>query len=406
MVHPRPGRANQPGCEQPAACGVPSPVLVARMRLRSLHLRQFRAHADTRLALAPGLTLLVGPNGAGKTNVLEAVGYLGLGKSLLGASDAHVMQRGTTFFSVEGEIEGERRAGTRVRVASIPGEGKRAFINGAPADRLAELVGVVPFVFISPADYELTAGGPADRRRMLDLTLSFAYPVYLDDLMAYRRALQQRNALLASVRRGGALPPGTLDAWDAELAARGARLVTRRRQFATALAVHLADAFERLDLAGDPPGLRYAPSVDTDEAGTELVAALRRTERRSRESVRTVVGPHLDEVVFTLGEHELRPYASQGQHRTFALALRLAQALFLAQHHDEPPVLLLDDVFGTLDAVRTARILAMLTEGSLGQSVVTAARADLFADHLSDTDAVFHVEHGAVVPSSLSPSLP
>lgn len=352
------------------------------------------------------MTLLVGPNGAGKTNVLEAIGFLGLGKSILGAQDTHVMQREAGFFSVEAELAGEHRAGGKIRVASVPGEGKRAFINGSPSDRLSSLIGLVPFVFISPADYDLTAGGPAERRKLLDVTLSFAYPVYLEDLMGYRRALQQRNALLGSVRRGGALPPGTLDAWDAELSVRGARIVVRRREFAEILCGRLDEAFGLLDVAGDPPSLRYAPSVDTAEDGEALRRALRRTERRSRDTARTLVGPHLDEVVFALGAHELRPYASQGQHRTFGLALRLAQALFLADHHDEPPVLLLDDVFGTLDAERTRRVLALLTSGTLGQSFVTAARADLFASSLSDTDSVFHVEHGTVHPQlpSSSPS--
>ena len=372
------------------------------MRLRSLHLHHVRAHTDTRFEPATGLTLLVGPNGAGKTNVLEAAGYLGVGKSILGAPDAHVMQRGATFFSVEGEVETERGGTTRIRVASMPGEGKRAFVNRAPAERLATLVGIAPFVFLSPADYELTAGGPVERRRLLDVTLSFAYPVYLDDLMAYRRALQQRNALLASVRRGGALPPGTLDAWDEELSIHGARLIDRRRAFVEALAGDLAEAFGLLGVEGEAPGLRYAPSVDdAGDAAAALRAALRRTERRSRDTARTIVGPHLDEVVFTLGEHELRPYASQGQHRTFALALRFAQALFLTRHRDEPPLLLLDDVFGTLDAHRTDRILALLTGGALGQSIVTAARAEPFAGRLTDRDRVFHVEHGVLTPAPL-----
>lgn len=352
------------------------------------------------------MTLLVGANGAGKTNILEAIGFLGLGKSVLGASDVHVLQRGAAFFSIEAATEGERRASGRVRIASIPGEGKKAFINGSPAERLSALVGLIPFVFVSPADYELTAGGPAERRRLLDVTLSFAHPVYLDDLMAYRRVLQQRNALLASVRRGRALPPGTLDAWDVELSTRGARLVVRRRQFVEALASHLSNAFDLLGVMGDPPGIRYAPSVDTEDDGGALLAALRRTERRSRDTARTVVGPHLDEVVFSLGEYELRPFASQGQHRTFALALRFAQALFLTHHDDEPPVLLLDDVFGTLDADRTQRVLALLTAGTLGQSFVTAARSDLFASHLTDADAVFHVEHGTVAPFLPSPLSP
>lgn len=381
------------------------------MRLDALHVQNLRAHADTRLEPAPGVTLLVGPNGAGKTNLLEAIGYLALAKSLLGAADSHVLRRGADHFSVEGTFASSgRRAATRIRVASIPGEGKRAFVNGTPVERLATLVGLVPFVFVSPADAALTAGGPVERRRLLDLTLSVAYPVYLDDLMAYRRALQQRNALLASVRRGGRLAPGTMEAWDEELAVRGARLVGRRRTFVGDLHQHLARAFELLDVDGDPPGLRYQPSAaapapeanDADDAEA-LRVALRQTDRRSRALGRTLAGPHLDEIVFLLGEHEVRPFASQGQHRTFALALRIAQALFLTHHRDEAPLLLFDDVFGTLDAHRTERVLALLTSGVLGQALVTAAQGDHLAARLTETDAVFHVERGML--TRLSPAL-
>lgn len=377
------------------------------MHLRSIRLRHFRAHTDTALSLAPGMTLLLGPNGAGKTNVLEAIGYLCLGKSFLAATDAPVVQRGAGHVEVEGETESDRGAVARVRVAVVPGEGKRAFVNGAPLDRLADLVGRVPVVVLSPADYELTAGGPSVRRQLLDTTLSQAYPVYLQDLMAYRRALRQRNALLGTLRRGAALAPGTMDAWDAETATLGSRLVVRRAEFLDRFGAFVAEAHRLLQEPGPPPGLRYSPSVDlagADDAVTVFRQALARTDRRSRETGRTLVGPHLDEVTFLLDDVDLRPYASQGQHRTFALALRIAQALFLRDHLDESPVLLLDDVFGPLDAARSRVLLDLLVSQALGQSVVTAARPEPFyavAPLETTAHSVFHVEHGAVTPSSL-----
>lgn len=377
------------------------------MRLRSIRLRHFRAHTDTALSLAPGMTLLLGPNGAGKTNVLEAIGYLCLGKSFLAATDAPVVQRGAGHVEVEGETESDRGAVARVRVAVVPGEGKRAFVNGAPLDRLADLVGRVPVVVLSPADYELTAGGPSVRRQLLDTTLSQAYPVYLQDLMAYRRALRQRNALLGTLRRGAALAPGTMDAWDAETATLGSRLVVRRAEFLDRFGAFVAEAHRLLQEPGPPPSLRYSPSVDlvgVDDAVTVFRQALARTDRRSRETGRTLVGPHLDEVTFLLDDVDLRPYASQGQHRTFALALRVAQALFLRDHLDESPLLLLDDVFGPLDAARSRVLLDLLVSQALGQSVVTAARPEPFyavAPLETTAHSVFHVEHGTVTAFSL-----
>src|SRR5690606_535065 len=127
---------------------------------------------ETRLEFAPGVNLLYGPNGAGKTNVLEAIHYLCLTKSFLTGQDNYAIQRGASFFEVEGQFEGERRADLRVRLAYVPEEGKRVFLNGAPAERLADLVGVLPVVVFSPEDQVLTSGGPEERRRFLNNILS------------------------------------------------------------------------------------------------------------------------------------------------------------------------------------------------------------------------------------------
>ncbi|MDT0630177.1 DNA replication/repair protein RecF [Rubrivirga sp. S365] len=384
------------------------------MHLTRLRLADFRAHAQTELHPAPGVNLIVGPNGAGKTNLLEAISYLCLGKSFLAARDAHVVRRGAAHFDVEADIEGDVRSGFHARVAVVPGEGKRAFINKAPLDRLVDLVGRTPVVILSPADHELTAGGPSERRRFLDATLSQAYPVYLDDLVRYRRALRQRNALLQQVRRGRALPPGTLDAWDEEIAVSGGRIVSRRSAFVQEFERYLADAYARLGEPGEPLTMTYVPSVAPDEGGAEesggaedaLRRALNRTRARSRETGRTTVGPHLDEVDFRVGGHDLRAFGSHGQHRTFALAVRVGQALYLHEASDERPLLLLDDVFGPLDPDRTRLVLDLLASGDVGQSFITAASLDPFESLLSfetDAHALFHVEQGSVY-STLAPS--
>ena len=344
------------------------------MRLTTLRLRSFRAHADTTVELAPGVNLFAGPNGAGKTNLLEAIHYLSLAKSFLTSTDAHVVRRGESHFEVEGTFTGERRASLTVRVAVVPGEGKRAFVNGSALDRLADLVGLVPTVVISPADTELTAGGPTERRRFLDATLSQTYPVYLDDLIKYRRALRQRNALLQSVRRGKALAPGTMDAWDEELAVLGSRIVERRSTFLSAFSDRLAEAYRLLDAVGEVPSLAYAPSVQGDDVTEAFRQEIRRKSRRERELGRTLVGPHLDEVVFQL---------------------------------DERPILMLDDVFGPLDPERADVVLSLLSEQTLGQSLITAARTEPFWDPVpfeASDHAAFHVEHGSVTPLSSVPT--
>lgn len=351
------------------------------MYLRKLRLRTFRSHAETEVGLSKGITLFVGPNGVGKTNLLEAVSVLCMGRSFLGASDRHVLRRGDSFYEVRGEFEGSRRSSFRLQVAYSRSEGKRAFVNGSPLERLAELIGMAPLVVLSPSDYELTAGGPSERRRFLDALLSQSYPIYLKDLLTYRRALKQRNSLLRQVRRGASFPRGTVDAWGEEIVQIGARIVARRRAFLERFTDFVDQAYELLDEPGASPSLTYQASTgdheDADSEEERFRRALSRKSQAERERGRTLVGPHLDEVMFRLGKFALRPYASQGQHRTFSLAIRLASALFLKEHLEESPVLLLDDVFGTLDPGRASLVLALLAGGEMGQSIATATHAEV-----------------------------
>ncbi len=382
------------------------------MRLRSLRLLSFRAHAETDVAFSPGVNLIVGPNGAGKTNLLEAVHYLCLSKSFLTAHDAHALRKGCPFFEVEGRFEGEHRADLAVRLVYVPDEGKRIFVNKSPLDRLSEIVGVLPVVVFAPTDGALTAGGPEERRRFLDNTLSQARPVYLDDLMKYRRALRQRNALLLTQRRSRSpVDPAATEAWTEELVLLGARLMDRRRRFIAEFSAYLADAYSQIEAVGEEPSIAYQTAVTLEEATAEddladlFRAQLHRLARRERERGRTLAGPHRDELVFRLNDFEVRPYASQGQHRTFGLALKLAKYFYLRETLDETPLLLLDDVFGDLDPHRTEIFLNLFQTETLGQTIITAARRDPF-DGVVDFDAAEHsarfVVHGGITEPAVS----
>lgn len=376
------------------------------MRLRSLRLLSFRAHAETDVAFAPGVNLIYGPNGAGKTNLLEAVHYLCLSKSFLTSADTHALRQGCPFFEVEGRFEGEQRPEITARLVYVPEEGKRIFINKSPLDRLSEIVGMLPVVVFSPEDAALTGGGPDERRRFLDNTLSQAQPVYLDDLMKYRRALKQRNALLFGQRRSRVpADPAALQAWDEELIALGARIIERRRRFIAEFDVFLAEAYASMEAVGEEPSIEYQTAVELEEGMTEadiagaFREALRRLARREHERGRTLAGPHRDELVFRLGGFEVRPYASQGQHRTFGLALKLAKYYYLRERLDETPLLLLDDVFGDLDPHRSDVFLRLLQSDAVGQSLVTAARREPFdgaVDFAEPEHRALYVVHGSV----------
>ena len=379
------------------------------MRLCSLRLLSFRAHAETEVAFAPGVNLIVGPNGAGKTNLLEAVHYLCLTKSFLTATDTHALRQSCPYFEVEGVFEGEQRPHLAARLVYVPDEGKRLFLNKAPLERLSDIVGQLPVVVLAPADGALTAGGPEERRRFLDNTLSQARPTYLGDLMGYRRALRQRNALLLSHRRSRSAPdPAALEAWTEELVGLGARLIERRRRFINVFTGFLAEAYARIEAVGEEPSIEYQTAVSLrDEPSEEQIAeafraTLHRLARRERERGRTLAGPHRDELLFRLNTFEVRPYASQGQHRTFGLALKLAKYFYLRDRLDETPLLLLDDVFGDLDPRRADIFLRLLQSDAVGQSILTAARSEPFdtaVDFEEDTHRAIRIVNGTVVAS-------
>ena len=376
------------------------------MILKTLRLLNFRAHQETTVDFAPGVNLLYGSNGAGKTNILEAIHYLCLSKSFLVSNDGYVLRKGRPFFEAEGVFEGNHRTTLKARLVYVPEEGKRLFINGAPLERLSQIVGVLPIVVFSPDDYVLTAGGPEERRRLLDNVLSQSRPLYLDDLLKYRRALRQRNELLGQSRRTRRAPPsGLLASWDEELVQLGSRVITSRLRFITEFSGFLEAAYVHMEAVSEKPTIAYTTigRLDADADQEQVVeryrAQLVRAEEQERALGRTLVGPHRDELIFRLNGLEVRRYASQGQHRTFGMALKLAQYLYLHDRLDEKPILLLDDVFDNLDLQRARLFVNLLSTDLIGQSVLTAARRDLFADLLpfdEPTHRITKVENGRV----------
>jgi DNA replication and repair protein RecF len=367
-----------------------SVATVRFMILHTLRLRSFRAHRESEISLAPSINLLHGPNGVGKTNVLEALHYLCLTKSFVASRDRYAVRKGAPYLEIEGTVADVREEPMTVRMAYVPGEGKSIFVNGAELDRLADIVGLLPVVVFSPEDYDLTAGGPDERRRFVNNILSQARPVYMDDLMKYRRARRQRNEVLRSYKKRSAPPPDELlEPWTEELVSLGSRIVHRRRAFLQTFADDLAEAYRRIEAVAERPTIEYDTIADLDpDAGVEAVAAafraaLARKQEHEYNRGTTLVGPQRDELIFRLDGLEVRRYGSQGQHRTFAMALKLAQYFYLQARSDTEPLLLLDDAFGKLDATRTGVFLDLLRSDAVGQSLLTATGRAPFEEALA-----------------------
>ena len=375
-----------------------------RLVLRSLHIRGVRAHEDTTVRFDDGVNVIIGPNGAGKTNILESIHMLCLSRSFLTSKDNVVLRRDAPFYQVVGEFDTEARGRQKVRVAYVPGEGKKIFVGASPLERLTDIVGRFPVVVFSPEDQRLTAEGPEYRRRFIDNIISQSSPVYLDHLLRYRQALKQRNELLHRSRRTKRpVDPVVLQGLTESILVPGAAIIAARFRFIEAFSRHLDRAYQRISDVAERPQIAYRPfsedvwdshveegpdpnSNNTARVEQAFAAELESLARREQDRGMTLCGPHRHDLDLHLDELPVRRFASQGQHRTFGMALKLAQYDYMQDRGTERPILLLDDVFDNLDPARIEAFLAILGSEAIGQSVTTAARREIVHNHL-DPDA-------------------
>ncbi len=311
-------------------------------------MRAFRNLADADLELPPPGLVLVGRNGHGKTSFLEALLYGEVFRSFRGALDRELVRFGEPGFHVAVASAQTVAAGYDVRTAE-----KKVVVDGLVARRLAEAIGIVRGVVLSPDDVQLVSGGARERRRYLDLVLALVVPGYVAALGEYRRALRHRCRAGADVAD-----------WEALLARSGAQVAAARRDWAERWAARYAEHCAAIGEVAEPR-LCYASRGTASEA--DLAAALEKSREKDLAHGRTSVGPHRDDLRLLLGAHELRVYGSAGQWRTAAMALRLVEAETLAAGGGGGgtlalPVLCLDDAFAELDAARSLR-LGALVEG-------------------------------------------
>jgi DNA replication and repair protein RecF len=370
------------------------------VHLRRLEVSDFRSYRAAELDFDPGVTALVGPNGQGKTNLVEAAGYLASLDSHRVSHDAPLVRAGTTQAVIRGVVVRDGRD-TTLEVEITPGKANRARIGGSPVPRAREILGVLRTVLFAPEDLAIVKGDPSERRRYLDDLLVAQAPRYAGVRSDYDRVLKQRNALLksaGSARRAGT-GLRTLDVWDSHLATAGAALLAGRHELVDALRPLVDKAYSAVSRGGDPAGLDYKSALPDDVAGSTdrdlLAAALSAALAAGRDAELdrgvTLVGPHRDDLVLSLGELPAKGYASHGESWSIALALRLASYDLLRADGGEP-VLILDDVFAELDVDRRDS-LAQLVAGA-EQVLVTAAVAGDVPEQL--TGARFDVAGGEV----------
>ena len=392
---------------------------LARVYVDHLQLVDFRNYEHVELPLSPGVTVLVGQNGQGKTNLVEAVDYLATLGSHRVATDAPLVRAGAEQAVIRGRI----RAGSEDERAVIleleinPGRSNRAQLNRSPVPRPREILGLVRTVLFSPEDLAIVKGDPSGRRRFLDDLVVTRWPRMAGVRSEYDRVLRQRNTLLkslASQRRSRSrdrhdpYAESTLEVWDDQLATVGADLLRARLDTLATLMPHTATAYAEIAPANNQTRAEYRTNlpglseVTAPPERSELVERLRTAlqEARADELVRgvTLVGPHRDDVLLSLGELPAKGYASHGESWSYALALKIG-AFHLLRADGIEPILILDDVFAELDTTRRERLATSVVTAE--QLLVTAAVGADVPKSLAGT--TWTVTHGEITQTGPSP---
>jgi DNA replication and repair protein RecF len=414
------------------------------VHLRHLSVIDFRSYAAAEMPLTPGVTTMIGLNGQGKTNLVEAVGYLATLGSHRVASDAPLVRFGEQQAIVRGAVVRDGRE-TMIEIeinSGRVGGRNRARLNRSPVPQPRDVLGTLRTVMFAPEDLALVKGDPSERRRFLDELLVARQPRWAGVRGDYDKVLKQRNALLKSaapvLRRGARRPPRpsttlstnlstsnvdkfvdkvvdetdsalhTLDVWNTHLARVGAQLLYARLRLMRDLSPYLTAAYDQVSAAESDARITYKSSLreevsgeiakgivpEMDELHDELLASLEAVRVNEIERGVSLVGPHRDDVVLTLGQLPAKGYASHGESWSFALGLRLAAYQLLRHDLGEDPVLILDDVFAELDSGRRERLAGLIADCE--QVLITAAVPGDVPSALSSAGTTYRVTLGEV----------
>jgi DNA replication and repair protein RecF len=340
------------------------------MSLSSVSLRNIRKHAETQIDFSDNLNYIIGGNGVGKTTILEAIHYLSTTKSCVTSTDSEAVSFGMPSFAVDGHFTGRTEDEARITY-SISDNKKQYLLNGKQINKFSEVIGKFPVVLLSPSDHSITQGYSSERRRFIDSVISQASKTYLNLLIDYNRTIKQRNFLLNRIREKSTNDSQELTAWNQKLFFSGVEIIKHRKAFTSDFEAYVKDSYKRILINKEEPTIKYSflegkGSEDYESDFYDLIKQRREEEIRRGTSL---VGPHKDEFIFGINGITLRNYGSQGQSKTFQTVLRFAEFFYLKDKTGNPPLFLLDDVFGELDAERARSISGYLS--SVGQAIIT-----------------------------------
>lgn len=370
------------------------------MILQELTLTNYKNYEQEHVALDAQFTILTGDNGMGKTNVLDAIYYVCLGKSYFSGQDRYVVRSGADFTRLEARFVADAST-QKVVIKLVPRKLKEVSINGKKHDRLVDHLGRFSCVVIAPIDVQLMLDGSEQRRRYINNTIIQYDKQYTQALLTYNRLLRQRNALLKQMAENRTFNVDLLDSLTVPMVEPGTYIYQARQIFTTELTRLHNHYYALLSGGNEVTELRYKTPLNE---GVSMLDAMRASYDKDRVLTRTTVGIHKDDLEMIMDDRPLKFYGSQGQLKSYVLAMKLSQYEILNSHTGAAPILLLDDVFDKLDRTRVSNLLAIVESDKFGQVVITDTSMDRVAGLLSlheQGHTTYHVDRGSVkvVPS-------
>ena len=362
------------------------------MYLEKLSLTNFKNYEDSRYAFGQQVNVIVGPNGSGKTNLLDAIYFLSLSKSAFQNQDAFSIMHDADYFIIDGTFAEQDRS-VQITISLQRGQRKVLMADKKPYERVSEHIGRFPIVLIAPNDTDLVRQHSEDRRHFFDGVFSQLDPDYLRDYMRYQQVLKQRNSLLKLFADRNQVDNDMLDTYDEPLLDLGQKIHDRRQRFVAEFLPDFQAHYAYLSDERELVTITYESEVSKPEFASEF----RHFRRRDTVLQRTTMGIHKDDYSFLIGDGSgqtvpLKKFGSQGQQKTFVIALKLAQFDQLKAGKGIKPILLLDDIFDKLDDRRISKLIQQMDEGVFGQLFITDARPERTRELLTEvqTDVRFY----------------
>lgn len=357
------------------------------MKFKSIELKDFRNYEELSMTFHPETNILYGDNAQGKTNILEALYLCCTTKSHKGSKDKEMIKIGQDSSHIRIGVEKSGIEHT-IDMHLKKNSSKGIAIDGIPIKKSSELVGLVQVVFFSPEDLSIIKNGPGERRRFIDMELCQLDKIYLHDLTKYNRIVEQRNNLLKQISFNKDLLD-TLSIWDMQLLEYGKKIIQRRKTFIVQLNEIVYEIHKKLSGGREELFLEYEPSVKAEEFENKLKNSLERDIALKM----TTSGPHRDDIKFLIKDIDIRKFGSQGQQRTSALSLKLAEIDILRKEKKTEPILLLDDVLSELDRNRQNYLLESIENV---QTIITCTGLEEFVNNRLSIDKIYKVVNGVV----------